>query len=168
MTGKRLLPYYNAVLSRFCLSFVSSTRIASSARLSLTNKTTQCRVCFRTMDQIIKSCYFDKAKPHLMRSSLVITTPINPTFKICKLLLQLPSMDHQSWNHDTYLSNSLLHQFRESYFMKRKQNVADVQRWPTVRLSSGERELTRRLDSHNSTNLSPECLFVEARFGMEI
>lgn len=161
MTGKRLLSYYNAVLSRFCLSFVSSTRIASSARLSLTNKTTQCRVCFRTMDQIIKS------KPYLMRSSSVITTPINPTFKICKLLLQLPSMDHQSWNH-TYLSNSLLHQFRESYFMKRKQNVADVQRWPTVRLSSGERELTRRLDSHNSTNLSPECLFVEARFGMEI
>ena len=77
-------------------------------------------------------------------------------------------MDHQARNRDTYLSNSLLHQFRESYFTKRKRNVADVQWWPTVRLSSGERELTRRSDSHNSTNLSPECLFVEARFRMEI
>ena len=46
--------------------------------------------------------------------------------------------------------------------------MADVQWWPTVRLSSGERELTRRSDSHNSTNLSPECLFGEARVGMEI
>lgn len=77
-------------------------------------------------------------------------------------------MDHQSPNRDTYLSNSLLHQFRESNFTKRKRNVADVQWWPTVRLSSGESELTRWSDSHNSTNLSPEQLFGEARVGMEI
>ena len=57
---------------------------------------------------------------------------------------------------------------RESNFTKRKQNVAGVRCWPTVRLSSGESELARRSDSHNSTNLSPECLFGEARVGMEI